>query len=538
MFKKIVESIDYPTWAKNQKRYVRLDSLDRALDGTLYDHLRHSFYEEVDYNKKYIPIEERRPSAQTNLPSMVAKMLARKLFAGRHAPRVTHESAPCEEWLRDLVSHTALYERMLQASVWGSVGSVGVTFRIVDNALHIDVWRSKYCYPEFKPDGDLSRLRVQYTTGGRELRAKGFTVDCLGEAIAPGDNYWFIRDWTAETELTYIPIPESRYDPLDGPTDDAVIPRVHEDSTITHGLGYVPGVWMVNLSGGAAPDGVCTWEPALSIAIDTDYTLSQLGRGVRYNAAPQLVIIGDLVTDDDNRIQRGPVTVIQLKSQTRDADGGAYGGGDAKLLEMVGNGTTAGMKYVEYARRLALESIAVSRKNPEEARGTLSGRAMELMDDSFYDLVHELRNAYGEGGFGPLLRKIATAYVLKKLAPEGITQDMVRTFGLRWPRLYAPSPQDEMTVIEGMTMATQNALIEPDVAKSYLRVQLDLEDYKRSTPIVEGADAEGEGDPAPGDAPPEADKYNEGKNTDLRRPGPQGHTLPTRTVGKRQTTLD
>ncbi len=537
MWKRLVSSITYPQWATDQGRFVRLDALDRFLDGTLYDHLEFSFYDEVDAGGNYVPIDRRVPSAQLNLPNMVSKLLARKLFAGRHAPRVTHVRSEVADWLRDVIAQGSLYERMLQACVWGSVGSVAVTFRIVENGLHVDIWRAKFCYPTFAPAGGLASLRVQYTVSGRVLLHQGFTVDRKGHDLSPHEQYWFVRDWTADAEITYIPIVVEDYDPYNGPANKDSTLEEDTARTIKHSLGMVPGVWMVNLSGGEAPDGVCTWEAAVSLAIDADYTLSQLGRGVRYNAAPQLVVIGDLKGDEDDRIQRGPVTVLQFPSAARMEDGSSRGGGDAKLLEMVGNGTQTGMKYIEYTRRLALEAVAVSRKNPEESRGTLSGRAMELMDDSFFDLVHELRSAYGEEGFGALLRKIAVALVRKGLAPPGIEELDARAFGLRWPRLYGATPQDEMSLIEGMAMATQSNLVDPETAKSYLWAHLDMEDYKTDTPITDGgADAQGDA-PTTGTTTPAGDVYNEGTNTDLRRPGPQNTTLPARQVGKPQTRI-
>ncbi len=541
MWRKLVSSIAYPPWAQAQGRFVRLDALDRFLDGTIYDHLEFSFYDEQDAGGNYVPIQSRRPSAQLNLPNMVAKMLARKLFAGRHAPRLTHDRPEVAAWLRDVVARGALYERMLQACVWGSVGSVAATFRLVDDGLHVDIWRAKYCYPTFAPDGALEKLSVQYTVGGRELRTRGFSVDRSGEEISVHRNYWFVRDWTRSEELTYIPVAQEIYNPYEGALTPEGTLVVDDSRTVVHKLDFVPGVWMVNLAGGSAPDGVCTWEAAVDLSLDADYTLSQIGRGVRYNAAPQLVIVGDLKGDDENNsmIQRGPVTVLQFPSSARTEDGASRGNGDAKLLEMVGNGTQAGMKYVEYTRRLALEAISVSRKNPEEARGTLSGRAMELMDDSFFDLVHELRSAYGEEGFGALLRKIAVALVVTGRAPPDVSVQDVRAFGMRWPRLYGATPQDEVTLIEGMSMATQNNLIDADTAKSYLWAHLDLEDYKTDTPIGSSGAQEPLDQPTPGDATDAgADVYNEGTNTDIRRPGPQNTTLPARHVGRPQTKLN
>ena len=88
MFRTICSSIKYSSlWAGTAdapSRWRRLDQLDRFLDGTLYDHLIYDFYCETrPGSEEIIPLLERRPSSQYNLPGMVARWSARKLWAGR-----------------------------------------------------------------------------------------------------------------------------------------------------------------------------------------------------------------------------------------------------------------------------------------------------------------------------------------------------------------------------------------------------------------------------------------------------------------------
>ena len=482
MHKSIAKRIRYPSY--QSERFKRLDILDRMLKGEFYDHLGVDFYTETegpDGSGKYIPIAERRPSVQTGFASQVANSTSRKLFAGRHVPRITHDNRAYRDWLLKLASRSSLFERMLKAARIGSVGSVAITFRLISGSLVLDVWRPKYCEPSFSPTGDLVKLRVQYISRGAELRAVGFTTDDRGSELDSDDDYWFVREFTSNEEITYLP---QEADEAPGVAHDLV-----ESKRIAHNLGFVPGVWIQNLPGDDATDGISTFGAAMSNIVEMDYTLSQMGRGIRYNAAPQLVIVGKMVNNTDS-INRGPVTIIHLESAYSNDDQ-KYGAADAKLLEMVGNGVRAGIEYIALLRKLSFELIAASYKTPETHKGTVSGRAMEILDDSFYDLVYTLRTSYGDSGLVKLLSKIAQACMLTGVMPYkdlGVTEKTATEFGLSWPKMYNATPTDETQIIEGMLMATQGNLVDEDTASRYISSQLDLEDYRVETPPqTEGA---------------------------------------------------
>src|SRR5262249_28009429 len=162
---------------------------------------------------EFIHWYDRRPSVQFNLPRQVAVRAGRKMFAGRAQPRFVCEDDPklleCANALR---REGFLDQRMLHASVWGFVGSVAVSFRILvaqaDNArIVLDVWRAKHCVPQFDALGELQLLRLQYVTGGQEFLGSGQKRDCWNEPVDPTLEYWFVRDLTPELEVCYRPIP-------------------------------------------------------------------------------------------------------------------------------------------------------------------------------------------------------------------------------------------------------------------------------------------------------------------------------------------
>lgn len=471
MFRKISATIQLPQWAQQDDRYMRLDLRDRLLDGTFYDHLKYAFYDETEPGTdKEIPIADRRPSAQFRLPRMVSRWCARKLFAGRHRPKLRHPDKDKLAPVMGLLRRGHFMQAMTKAVLWGSVGAVAVTFRVeLDSGqeprLALQLWRAKYCKPSFDEMGELSQLRVNYTSRGSYFRALGATDQ---EVDDPAGEYWYIRDYLPDRDVTYKPVKRDDWDPVNGFHDSARVKELVPWDKLKneHALGFVPGHWFVNLAGGDDPDGACTWSDAIPNSIELDYTLSQVGRGVRYNCAPQLVVIGRIL---NATVTRGPMSYLHVAAGYKDEDGATVEGGDAKLLEMSGTGTTAALNLIDHLRNYALEQIAASRKDPDKMKAPLSGRAMEYLDEDTGDLVMDLRNQYGEDGALPLIKKICIAAELMK-APEA------GKLALQWPRMFQPTPDEVKALIEGFAMA--------------------LDPMKRAQPATPGKPAGATGAPA------------------------------------------
>lgn len=516
MLTALAEKLQWPDWADLSSRYRRLTVLDRLLDGTIYDDLEHSFYEEETPDGKYIKIEDRRPCVRYNLPKYIAKTTARKLFAGAHAPKLTHSSEEVVEKLKTLANSSNLFYYMLQASIWASVGSVAATFKIVDDRFLIEIWRSRFCWPTFKSDGQLDSLRIAYPTKDWPAGA----VDWEGKLVdAEDENYWFIRDVTDKAEITYRPICEDDWNPIEGPDSKLVV-----EKEVFHKLGFVPAQWGVNLAGGEFPDGDSTFGPAIDMSIEMDYTMSQIGAGVRYNAAPQVVLQGDLADGDSKGINRGPSRILHLKAPVKDATGMTFGGGDAHLLEMTGTGTDAGVKYIAALRKFALETVAAARKDPERTKGPLSGKAVEALDDQFVDLVQELRSSLGDTFMLSLLKKMVLAGIeTKHPLFKGMSKGETEEIGVIWKRAIPTPPEALVQVSSAMEKFLEYGLIEPDQAKRFVHMILDLdalEDQEAVTNVMST-------DPAPSPTPLDS---SEPRAVDINSTSPTGHFIGRKQV--------
>ena len=479
MKQKIGNRITYPQWADD--RFKRLDQLDRLLDGSFYDHLPYAYCDETTTSGSYIPITDRRPSVQYNLPSMVARGLSRKLFAGRYAPVLNHDIPEVLLAVNRLIESAALVSRMQQVATFGSIGSAAVTFKFLareggGSDLVVKVWRAKYCRPTFDQTGELKQLRVQYVVPAVEFLEMDVATDWENKPLKDSLKYWFIRDFTTATELTYRPIAEMEWKPAEYRSAKLV---ENEDlrPAESHQLGFVPAQWFVNLTGSESHDGCSTWEPAVPNAIDLDYTLSQLGRGIRYNASPQLVIKGDLANMEEASggvVVRGPTNYLQFASDRRDSEGNTLSGGGANLLEMTGGGIRTGLEYCDKTRMMALEQIAASRRDPNRMRAP-SGKAAEALDQDVKDLVGELRTQYGDHGYLKFLKKMGRAAVVSQ-HPLFVNIDALEVDGLEleWPSLETMSAAELFPFVQGLALAVQTELTTIDHAQTIFSSAIDL----------------------------------------------------------------
>lgn len=502
MLKALTASITYPTWVNYNPRFRRLDILDRLLDGKIYDHLAYDFYTERSASVD-IPIKSRRPSNQFNMPNMIARWSSRKLFAGRHAPQLTYPDKKVQHRINSFAGACKMQRTLLKAAYLGAVGSVFVSFRvsgdqpedngyvpcaglhsgIQDPELNLElskpakrlskevpittfVWRSKFCYPAFDANDELTSVAICYTAPADEFVKMGYPR----ERLNPRSDYWFIRVFTVDHEVTCIPISDQEWDPVRGFVDEKR--QLQSWQVFPHNFGFVPGHWFVNLACEDAIDGAATFENAIANTIDRDYLMSQAGRGVRYNCAPQLVLQGSLQgmegggdgDGDDlggndaeaampDDLMRSPTSVLHMAPGKKDADGNTMSPGDAKLLEMQGTGIDAALKLAQELRENALEQCSAPRKDPSTTKGPLSGRALEHMDENSVDLILELRDSYGIHGYLPLVRKILCA---TNLVPD-IDYDEIC---LSWPRIYQPAPADVMQLVQAMALAVNPTQIQ------------------------------------------------------------------------------
>lgn len=449
------------TWPQDQDlpdRAYKLSLLSRVLDGTIYDRLIHAFHEEKAPNQEYVPIRDRRPSVRYRLCRLVVDDSASLLFSEGHFPTLECDDKTAKESLESLAKELKLNEIFVDAVTRGSVGSVAILLRVLKNRPFISVLSTAYLTPTWNPEAPDTLLSVteRYKLKGKILKAAGFAAE-KDEA-----DYWVQRDWTLTEDICYLPLEVSKDPKKQKPTIDAT-------RTTTHGLGFVPMVWILNLPGGDDVDGACTFpNEAIDTNIEMDYQLSQAGRGLKYSSDPTLLIKEPAIGESGAMI-RGAGNAIVVGPD-----------GDAKMLEINGTAVEAVINYVRLLRELTIESMHGNRADSEAGMTAPSGRALEMLNQQLIWLADKLRVSYGEGGLLDLVNmliKVHSKIPLKLKTGKTIAEIPSGSLvTLRWPAWYAPTLLDMDARANTLVTLTTNGLMSRETAIKVLSDEYDIED--------------------------------------------------------------
>lgn len=407
---------DYPA------RVARIAALQRVLDGTMYDVLRHAFHDEITSSGEYIKLRDRRPSVRYNLCRMVVDQSVSMLFSEGHWPEVVSQDEESSQTINKILRDACANQTMIDAATRGSVGSVCVWLRILAGRIYLDALDTTYLTPEWNPDRPDELLAV---TERRKL--KGADLVAMGYPIDPKDvsaDFWWTRIWTIDAEEWYAP----------QKTSSKAQPRIDRDRTVGHALGFVPLVWIRNLPGGDSVDGAPTFpDAAIETQIEVEYQLSQAGRGLKYSSDP-LLMIKEPATDTLGQFVRSASNAIQVSEK-----------GDVKLVEIDGTASAAVIEYVRTLREIAIEQMHGNRVNPDKLSGAQSGRAMELLNQPMIWLADRLRISYGDHGLLQIVRMIVKVAQLSTLVDadgDKYPDIAAAPCSLRWPAWYSPTTTD------------------------------------------------------------------------------------------------
>jgi hypothetical protein len=468
IWSELMSRLQFDSWYS--ARYRELTRLMLTLKRQQYNHLPHPFHQETESGGGYIPLSERRPSIIYPLPSIIARDVSNKLFSGRHFPYLTGDMELTES-LEKLAKTSNLTPTMKYAAYIGSVGSVFISFDIIDKQFYFKAWESRYCEPVFDSTGELISVHIRYQCPVDALYALGYKFK------NPQEWYWFGCAFTQTDHIVYSPFDETEPPPWNDWAVDAANSRKHN-------LGFVPGVWIYNITSGDVPDGICTFDNLLDLTVEIDYQLSQTGRGFKYSAAPQLAISGPSTLGiGRTAVIRSPSNYIELYPGSKDTPPGK-----AELLEMKGSGLREAVEYVKLLRAYALEASAGSRRDPERLTAIpMSGKAMELLDEDELDLIQSLRVTYGTQGLLPLLRKcIRAASILDIIS--NLSEDKLKDVDLIWTKVFLPSSSEIQQFAVGLVQAVQIGMISLETAADLFSIFLDLPHPIKGTGHVEAVE--------------------------------------------------
>ena len=447
------------------ERAWRLTALREFLDGTIYDRLPYAFYEEQETSGARILLSQRRPSVRYGLCRLVVEDAVALLFSEAHFPAIgagpmigaisedeRDRISKLSRQLQAIIYETRLNETMMDAAYRGAVGSVAIMFRVLRGRVFYDVMDTPYLTPEWEREAPDTLARVS-----EKRRVIGSALAAQGYAVSPDRMnafYWFQREWTPDAENWFLPILCS--DPTPPP------PQIDASRSRTHSLGFVPVVWIKNLPGGDDIDGVSTFRGGIESGIEIDYQLSQAARGLKYTGDPELVL-KDPAIDEGGAVVKGQGNAIVLGEK-----------GEAKYLEINGDGLGAVVQFVHAVRALALETMHGNRAPPDKLAAGTSGRALVLMNQGLVWLADRLRVSYGEGALVSLLKMTMAAsqkFPLTFADQKNVTLEQLN-IGLRWPRWYPSGAEDRQA--DALTLQT---LIAAGALSRETAVRSLVEDY-------------------------------------------------------------
>ncbi len=459
MFKSLVAKLpkdkDYP-----QRQFV-INALTKVVDGTMYDHLPYSFYTEINEAGEYVKLADRRPSSRSNLCRVVVDDSVSLLFSDGHFPTVGCENDYTADQINLLIKETKLNQVMIDAATRGSVGSVAIFMKVLNNRVFFDSMGTQYLTPVWRDDAPdtLEVVKERYKVKGRVLRKQGYAID---EEMSAQD-FWFARDWNDKAETWYLP---KLCSVVDIDSNDYVFP-VDTVKTVNHNLGFVPIVWVKNLPNGDDIDGGCTFKVAVDTMIEIDYLMSQGSRGLRYSSDPMLVIKDS--ASDDSTIVKGGGNALKVEPA-----------GDAKLLEINGTASAAMTEWIKMLRESALESVHGNRSNADKIAAAQSGKAMELMNQSLIWLADKLRISYGEGALLELLKMVVRVSKKQSIKIEGkdVKDLSNESLCLKWPHWYHPTATDRQADATALNTLASGGILSRQTATASIADEYDIEDVQ------------------------------------------------------------
>lgn len=344
------------------------------------------------------------------------------------------------------------------------------------NRLFAETLPAKHARCERNADGDLVSVTIQYPYIDHQLVKGQWTATCM----------LYRRVIDANNDITYAP---------GVARDDGVEPVWREQSSVPHGLGFVPVRWYKhraprqNISG---DDGNPVHKTLLGQLEAIDMALSQRHQGA-LTSLPQLIEIGvepgynptapgrsgSSVSVTMTGGAPGPNNPVRGEYRTQASRGtsGArkkgpnhpyqYESPDTKVsaINTPGDALAAIDAHIKDLRAKICETLAWVPLDPDSIKfaATVSGKALEILRERELNRVSRDREVFGEEvilGTIDMLLRIALKQSAQLRTPRlkrcvSVLQGMLDgeewqtpTLSLVWPSYFMPSAEDNGKIVE------------------------------------------------------------------------------------------
>lgn len=450
--------IDASTTQQVQKcRSKELDLFDQYYEGKQYDHLP-DWNEANDSGGDYVPIRKRRPRINYNFARRIAATFASKLVGEAVFPRLTIEDDETSQEFLNAVKKIAHLERVLPQAMRHMAISGAVLIRFRMNSLgapKLEIFNSKYCYPEFDDDGELSRVVIRYTFFDQADK------DEYGKPVEK----WYQLELGTASDILYDTPAVGRGDHM---------PTFQISEQVDHNLGFVQAEWFRTNEDKHKIDGeslLC--GGILSLIDEMNYNISQSSQAIAYSQEPQVTISG-MSEDEVDELVKSSSKAWNLG---RD--------GKASFMEANLSGVERANEFRDKVRQGIQEVTRVIMQDPEKmVAHAQSGKAMEVLNEPLVDLVMEVRSVFEER-LTSLLTKLMMTFI--KLNAEGksvalgMPPDYVPAslnISVAWPPVFAPTIEDIRTKVAVYVQATNAQIISRESALRILARDLGIENIE------------------------------------------------------------
>ncbi len=299
------------------------------------------------------PRQYRKPTAPYRLLRVIVNRFTGLLFSERHHPTVHVPGDPdTENFVNQMAEDARLWPRMLVArTMGGAQGTVVVGFAFIKGAPRVEVHDARWCIPTWE-DRWISKLsaiekRYQYPIEVRDPET-GEWKD---------EPHWYRRVIDTKSDTIWDPVAV-------GNGDEPEWDRL-ESTTVEHGLGFCPCVWIQNLPVEDDIDGESDCHGVYEMVHAMDMINSQVSKGIIENLDPTLLIVSSAKLAE---IRKGSDNAIKLPSTATAKNGDSLGPSDARYLEIGGAGIKEGRETVREWRGYVLE-VAQCVLSDENAKG-------------------------------------------------------------------------------------------------------------------------------------------------------------------------
>lgn len=429
-----------------------LDMLDQYLCSKQYDKL-------VPWDggspDEYTPIRNRKPRMILAFPKMLCDRVTAKLVGSATYPALSVEDDPDTTAFLDVIakhSHVKTYVQEAVRKCLG-IGSSFLRYYLVGGQIKMEIYNSKYCYPEFDELGELQQVEIRYIYEDHEDR------DEKGDP----KKKWFRMLLTKNSDILF-----------DNPLATEQEPTFNVVGQADHNLGFVQGEWFRTGEDKHNPDGPSLIADILDFCDELNYNFSQSSQASSYAQEPQLTIAGMDVNEIDELI----------RSSTKAWNLGRDG--KAAFLEANMNG----IKAADELRCKVRENIAdISRVvllSPEKIVGSAqSAKAMEVLHGPLIELVDELRPRI-EKSIVDLMLKMAVTLLMMKQAgaqdlavviPDGYVPKSLNVTA-SWPPIFPLTMEDLLKKVQVAVQAGNASIVSRETLTRWVAKDFGIENIE------------------------------------------------------------